>query len=133
MRLSNLARAAAAAAILFSHPVAAMQKPADKCPVIEASIEAFVNAMPGTEQPKLIVSGTVTLPSAGWNVRLSPSRTDKSGTAYFTLHLRRPQMGAQVITTYDVRAERKATQDVQTVVVLCGGREIARDTVEKVY
>ncbi|WP_209426582.1 hypothetical protein [Pararhodobacter sp. SW119] len=114
------------------------QAPRDTaCPVIaSADWTAFVNAMPGPQaRPELIVTGTVTLPSAGYAAELRPGPTDRSARPVQTVMLEvTPPDGpaAMVLSEIDLRLSMPAlsTQPgaesaYRGVRVLCEGSELA--------
>lgn len=130
----------AIALVLILSGCLAADDPADApraCPVIESGDwTAFVNAMPGPDaRPQLIVSGSVSLPSAGYTVELLPGPTDRSAVPVQTVILQAtPPDGpaATVVTLAEVRlslpaldAAPGAPSPYSGVRVLCGDRELA--------
>ncbi len=122
-----------AGCVAIDDPVAA---PA-ACPVIaQRDWSAFVNAMPGPDaRPELIVSGTVTLPSAGYRVELRPGPADRSARPVQVVELVAiPPDGpaAMVLTDADLRlampalsAPPGAPSPYRGVRILCDGEELA--------
>jgi len=109
---------------------------ADVCPVIASDgWAAFVNAMPGTGTPQLIVTGTVTLPTPVWSVALELGNSDRSERLVQEINLTAtpPSMiVAQVLSDYELRLEAPSLEliDANTapygaIRVVCAGQEIA--------
>ena len=105
------------------------------CPV--AALDdwaAWVSAMPGPDGPKLIVTGTVTMPSPGYSVTLEQGISDRSAQPVQVVQLvyEAPQMDApQVLSDYDLRFEMASPAPVdgtqspfRGVRVVCGEQEI---------
>lgn len=83
--------------------------------------------MPGPgARPKLIVTGKVTTPSAGWDF-VWRSRVMESYPVQVAIDLEPliPQRAAQVVTTRDLRHEMPIDPPVGSVTVRCGGRLLA--------
>lgn len=107
------------------------------CPVLDSSDwAAWVNAMPGTDGPSLIVTGVVTLPTPGYSVTLEAGASDRSARPVQVVQLmaQRPAMdAAQVLSAYDVRFEMPSSAPIDgttapftAVRVVCGAQEIVR-------
>jgi len=123
----------AAGCMIIDDPIGAPSA----CPVVESrDWSAFVNAMPGPgARPQLIVTGAVTLPTAGYSVDLLPGPTDRSARPVQTVELVAiPPDGpaATVLSEVDVRltipalsAQPGAPSPYLGVRVLCEGEELA--------
>ena len=107
------------------------------CPVLASSDwAAGVNAMPGPDGARLIVTGTVTLPGPGYSVALEQGISDRSARPVQAVQLsaERPAPDAsQVATDYEVRFEMPSAAPVDgttapftAVRVVCGDEELAR-------
>ncbi|MCC5970076.1 MAG: hypothetical protein JJU15_09005 [Pararhodobacter sp.] len=123
-----------------------------ECPVLDSSDwHAWINAMPGViddgmddaEVPglSLIVTGTVTLPTPGYDATLEPGITDRSARPVQIVNLTATAPEgtvSQVLTPYELRLEMPAldlidgnTAAYSGVRIVCGGHEVAFiDTVE---
>jgi hypothetical protein len=124
-------------AVALSGCAVPVEPPEDACPVVASrDWSAFVNAMPGpNRRPELIVSGTVTLPSAGYTVTLRPGAADRAlPPVQFVELVAIPPAGpaATVLTETDVRLSMPAPAvdpggpaAYRGVRVLCGSSELA--------
>lgn len=110
--------------------------PDDACPVLDSSEwAAWVNAMPGPDGPRLIVTGVVTLPSPGFTVNLVEGASDRSAqpVQIVQMSIEHPELdAAQVISDYDVRFEMPSaapadgtTSPFSAVRIVCAEQEIA--------
>lgn len=95
-----------------------------------SNFNAWVNAMPGPgRKPKLIVTGTVTTPSAGYRILFTGVRVAESDPVQITAELGAvPPSGSapHVVTRTDVRGEWSSETRVGSVTVRCGVKTIAR-------
>lgn len=107
------------------------------CPVLgSADWAAWVNAMPGPDGPGLIVTGTVTLPTPGYDVTLEQGPSDRSARPVQVVQLSAEAPGgmvSQVLSDYPVRFEMASpalldgmTAPFTAVRVVCGDEELAR-------
>lgn len=130
----------AAPLALFAAGCLAPDEPAPPpatCPVVESrDWAAFVNAMPGPDaRPELIVSGNVTLPSAGYATELRPGPADRSARPVQTVELvaAAPDgFAATVLSEQEVRlsmpavaGQPGASAPYRGVRILCEGAELA--------
>ncbi|MGH6659598.1 MAG: hypothetical protein ACREBM_08125 [Sphingomicrobium sp.] len=105
--------------------------PKGDCPITRSSDwHAHVNAMPGpNSRPKLIVSGTVTVPTGGYALSLRMGAVAESYPVQITVHLvARPPSGpaSQALVTREVRGSWPSPQPVGAVTVRCGNKTLAR-------
>lgn len=101
------------------------------CPILKSSDwRAHVDAMPGpNNNPRLIVSGRVTVPTGGYRLSLRMGQVAESYPVQVTAILDvTPPSGpaTQALETHDVRGEWPSEQRVGAVSVRCGSRVIAR-------
>lgn len=91
---------------------------------------AWINAMPGPNAgPTLIVTGKVTVPTGGYQIRWADFRVAESYPVQVFADLRviPPTQGViQVEITHDVRGEWPLTEPVGSVTISCGDRVLAR-------
>ncbi|HYG29493.1 MAG TPA: hypothetical protein VD887_04680 [Allosphingosinicella sp.] len=90
---------------------------------------AWVDAMPGTERPGLIVTGTVTTPTGGHRSVLTLGPTTRSDPPQQFVNLEIRAQGNVVtaaVTTEEVRARFPALPRYGAVIILCNGREVGR-------
>jgi hypothetical protein len=105
--------------------------PSPDCPVIRSSgWRAHVNAMPGpNDNPRLIVSGQVTVPTGGYRVSLSMGQVAESYPVQVTVYLDATPptgMASQALVTHDVRGNWPSEKRVGSVTVRCASRLLAR-------
>ena len=105
--------------------------PTSDCPVIRSSDwHAHVDAMPGpNDNPRLIVSGKVTVPTGGYQLTLRMGAVAESYPVQVTVHLDvvPPKDAAtQAVEIREVRGSWRSEQRVGSVTVRCGGRTLAR-------
>jgi hypothetical protein len=84
--------------------------------------------MPGPERPHLMVTGDVTVPTGGWQValELGPTMRSQPPIQIVDLRLTPPNgMATQAIVTHQARGRFPALPSYRSVVVRCGGRELA--------
>lgn len=109
---------------------------ADVCPVLASEgWAAWVSAMPGTDAPRLIVTGTVTLPTPAYTVTFELGVSDRSERLVQEVDLTAtpPSMVvAQVLRDYELRLDVPSLEliDANTapygaIRVVCAGQEIA--------
>ncbi len=96
----------------------------DNCPILESSDwTAWVNRLPGPEDPSLIVAGRIQLPTPGYTVeaRLGPSSRFEPATQIVVLDLSEPNgVVAQVLVTEDIQFSFPAwASDYRSVIVVC--------------
>jgi hypothetical protein len=101
------------------------------CPIVRSSDwHAHVDAMPGpNNNPRLIVSGKVTVPSGGYKLGLRMGRVAESYPVQVTVHLDAiPPKGpaTQALETHEVRGSWPSEQRVGSVTVRCGSKSIAQ-------
>jgi len=108
------------------------QQPApERCPIVASrDWRAWINAMPGPgARPKLMVTGTVTVPSGGHQMSFEPYlqiRKSYPAQAFATLRITPPQgMATQALTSHDLRWEWPLTQQIGSVEIRCGGDTLA--------
>ena len=106
-------------------------EPTADCPIIGSSgWHAHVDAMPGpNDNPRLIVSGNVTVPTGGYKLSLRMGAVAESYPVQITVHLDAvPPSGpaTQALETREVRGSWPSEERVGAVTVRCGSRTIAR-------
>ncbi len=121
-------------------PIAAPpDSPAPDCRVIRSSgWHAHVDAMPGpNDNPRLIVSGRVTVPTGGYRVSLRMGQVAESYPVQVTVYLDATPpsgMATQALVTHDVRGSWRSEERVGSVTIRCGSGVLARiDNVETVH
>lgn len=86
--------------------------------------------MPGpNDNPRLIVSGQVTVPTGGYRVSLRMGQVAESYPVQVTVYLdatRPTGMATQALVTHDVRGDWPSEERVGSVTVRCGSRALAR-------
>lgn len=105
--------------------------PSSDCGIIESSgWAAWVDAMPGpNSNPRLIVTGKVTVPTGGYRFEWGDFRVAESYPVQVFGELRAiPPAGAatQAVTTHDVRGEWPTSPPVGSLSISCGNRLLAR-------
>lgn len=104
--------------------------PPPPCPVVSSTDwRAWVNAMPGPgARPTLIVTGKVTLPSAGWTIRWGDVRVLESYPVqvHAELDANPPSSIAGPPQMQEVRGSWPSEQRVGSVTILCRGTAVAR-------
>ena len=105
--------------------------PRSDCPVVSSrDWMAHVDAMPGpNDNPRLIVSGKVTVPTGGYRLALRMGPVAESYPVQVTIFLdATPPTGAatQALVTHDVRGSWRSEERVGSVTVRCGRRALAR-------
>lgn len=117
-------------------PEAAQNDVTGVCPVLASDgWAAWVSAMPGTDEPRLIVTGTVTLPTPAYAVTLELGNSDRSERLVQEVNLTAipPSMAvAQVLRDYELRLDVPSLEliDANTapygaIRVVCAGQDIA--------
>ena len=106
-------------------------RPSPDCPVTSSSgWQAHVDAMPGPNRnPRLFVSGRVTVPTGGYQVSLRMGQVAESYPVQVTVYLdaKPPRgMATQALVTHDVRGNWPSEERVGSVTVRCGSRALAR-------
>lgn len=101
------------------------------CPIVRSSgWQAHVDAMPGpNDNPRLIVSGTVTVPTGGYRLALRMGQVAESYPVQVTVYLDAiPPRGpaTQALESREVRGSWRSEERVGSVTVRCGGRVLAR-------
>jgi len=104
--------------------------PAD-CPILGSrNWAAFINAMPGPNaRPRLIVTGQVTTPTAGYRpvLRLGQIMQSQPVRVNVRLNPNPPSGGAAaVVTRHDVRGSWPMAPPVGAVTIRCGSKVLAR-------
>lgn len=110
----------------------------ETCPMIKSeNWVAWINAMPGPKgtSGKLIVTGDVTVSTAGQSISLTPGRADRSmkPVQQMILEVLPPDgPAAQVISTTQARYEGPAiAPQYKAIQILCDGEIVAEiDTIE---
>ena len=106
-----------------------VQPAAAECDMIESrDWRAWVNAMPGPSmRPTLIVTGTVTLPSGGWDF-IWRTRVMESYPVQvaFDLEPLIAEGATQAVTTRELRHELAIDPPVGSVTLRCGSKVLAR-------
>ncbi|HVL30152.1 MAG TPA: hypothetical protein VM326_05485 [Sphingomicrobium sp.] len=86
--------------------------------------------MPGpNDNPRLIVSGQVTVPTGGYRVSLSMGQVAESYPVQVTVYLDATPptgMASQALVTHDVRGNWPSEKRVGSVTVRCASRLLAR-------
>lgn len=105
-------------------PVSDSAAESGDCPVIDsADWRATVGQVEGVEGPQLVVTGTVTMPTPGWTVRLEAGPADRSALPVQRLRLTasRPEgIVIQVLDEVELRAVLPALGAYRGVAVDCG-------------
>ena len=101
------------------------------CPVVNSSDwQAWVNAMPGPNaQPKLIVTGKVTVPTGGYTYRWGAPRIMESYPVQVSVELipvRPSGPATQALDTREVRGEWPMSPPVGSLTITCGDRTLGR-------
>lgn len=94
---------------------------------------AWINRMPGTGAPTLVISGKVTTPTGGYQVAFDQRIQIRRGypaQAFVTLNVASPGGApvSQAVVTHEVRWEWPLNQPVGSVVVSCGDKTLAEIT-----
>lgn len=102
-----------------------------KCPIVRSSDwHAHVDAMPGpNDNPRLIVTGRVTVPTGGYRLDLRMGPVAESYPVQMTVYLDAVPPGGpatQALVTREVRGSWRSEQRVGSVTVRCNGEVIAR-------
>ncbi len=114
-------------------------RPSPDCPVTDSSgWRAHVDAMPGPNgNPRLVVTGRVTVPTGGYRVSLRMGQVAESYPVQVTVYLDAvpPRgMATQALVTHDVRGSWPSEERVGSVTIRCGSRSLARiDNVETAH
>ena len=102
---------------------------AGPCPIAASEgWRAYVNAMPGPERPRLVVTGRVTVPTGGWRLGLArgPLREIHPPVQEVILEAEPPRGPAsQAIVTQEVAGTFPALPQYGAVIVRCGGEVLA--------
>jgi hypothetical protein len=91
---------------------------------------AWINRMPGTGAPTLVISGKVTTPTSGYQVAFDQRIQIRRGypaQAFVTLNVAAPGGApvSQTAVTHEVRWEWPLNQPVGSVIVSCGDKTLA--------
>lgn len=94
---------------------------------------AWINRMPGTGAPSLVVSGKVVTPTGGYQVAFDQRMQIRKGypaQAFVTLNVAPPtgSPATQAQITHEVRWEWPLNQPVGSVIVSCGDKTLAEIT-----
>lgn len=105
--------------------------PTSDCPIVKSSDwGAHVDAMPGpNDNPRLIVSGKVTVPTGGYKLALRMGQVAESYPVQVTVYLdATPPSGpaTQALETREVRGSWRSEERVGSLTIRCGGRVLAR-------
>ena len=106
-------------------------QPTSDCPIVRSTgWQAHVNAMPGpNDNPRLIVSGQVTVPTGGYQLALRMGQVAESYPVQVTVYLdATPPAGpaTQALETREVRGTWRSEERVGSVTIRCGTRVLAR-------
>jgi hypothetical protein len=101
------------------------------CPIVRSDDwHAHVDAMPGpNNNPQLIVTGRVTVPTGGYRLALRMGQVAESYPVQVTIYLDAvPPDGpaTQALETHEVRGSWPSEQRVGSVTVRCGNEAIAQ-------
>ncbi len=112
-------------------PPPAPDGPTPDCPIVKSNDwQAHVDAMPGpNDNPQLIVSGRVIVPTGGYKLALRMGQVAESYPVQVTVYLdAAPPSGpaTQALETHEVRGSWRSEERVGSVTVRCGSRVIAR-------
>ena len=112
-------------------PPPANDQPDPDCPIVKSSgWQAHVDAMPGpNDNPRLIVTGDVTVPTGGYKLALRMGQVAESYPVQVTVYLdATPPSGpaTQALETREVRGSWRSEERVGSVTVRCGSSAIAR-------
>lgn len=123
--LSRLFLVAAAAGATVPPPAQA----AEACPIVSSrNWHAWIDRFPGKGVNRIVVTGRIALPTAGYGWRLvkAGGLRGRPPLQEFRLELVPPSgIAAEVITEVDVRGEAKTPFSNLRVMVSCGGKRIA--------
>ena len=139
MRLALLAALTATACAAVPPPEAPPAGPGGTTPCYGSTSNwrAWIDAMPGTERPGLIVVGTVTTPTGGHRsvLTLGPTTRSEPPQQFVNLEIRaQGDIATQAVVTEEVRARFPALPRYGAVIILCNGREVGRvSPVETAY
>lgn len=101
-----------------------------RCPISSSSNwNAWIDAMPGTEGPKLIVTGTVVAPTGGYTFAWRDLRRMESDPVQIVAELEAlppDGMATQALDSHDLRGEWAQSPPVGSVTITCGSRTLAR-------
>jgi hypothetical protein len=94
---------------------------------------AWINRMPGTGAPTLVISGKVVTPTGGYQVAFDPRLQVRKGypaQAFVTLNVASPGGApvSQAQITHEVRWEWPLSQPIGSVIVSCGDKTLAEIT-----
>lgn len=94
---------------------------------------AWINRMPGTGAPTLVISGKVVTPTGGYQVAFDPRLQVRKGypaQAFVTLDVASPggAPASQAQVTHEVRWEWPLSQPIGSVIVSCGDKTLAEIT-----
>jgi hypothetical protein len=112
-------------------PPADPNGPSPDCPIIRSSDwHARVDAMPGpNDNPRLIISGKVTVPTGGYRLALRMGTVAESYPVQVAVHLDATppsEPATQAIEIRDVRGSWPSEERVGSVTIRCGSRTLAR-------
>ncbi|MGI8931596.1 MAG: hypothetical protein ACR2FK_04345 [Sphingomicrobium sp.] len=104
--------------------------PTADCPVVRSSDwRGHVDAMPGpNDNPRLIVTGQVTVPTGGYSLALRMGPVAESYPVQVTVYLdATPPNGpaTQALETREVRGSWRSEERVGSVTIRCGSRVLA--------
>ncbi len=112
-------------------PQLAPDEPSTDCPIIRSTDwQAHVDAMPGpNDNPRLIVTGKVTVPTGGYKLALRMGQVAESYPVQVTVYVdATPPKGpaTQALETREVRGSWRSEERVGSVTIRCGRRTLAR-------
>ena len=103
-----------------------------RCPIVRSgNWQAWVNRMPGPDaRPKLIITGDVVTPTAGYQVRFDPQlklRESYPAQAVAVVEVLPPAgPAAQVVETHQLRWEWPVSQPIGSLDIVCRGETLER-------
>lgn len=108
-----------------------VDRPTSDCPIVRSTDwHAHVDAMPGPDDnPRLIVSGKVTVPTGGYKLALRMGPVAESYPVQVTVYLDAvpPKgMATQALVTREVRGSWRSEERVGSVTIRCGGKMLAQ-------
>lgn len=106
-------------------------QPTSDCPILKSNDwRAHVDAMPGpNDNPRLIVSGKITVPTSGYKLALRMGPVAESYPVQVTVYLDAiPPSGpaTQALERRQVRGTWRSEERVGSVAIRCGSRMLAR-------
>lgn len=122
-----------------SPPAPDDDRPNPDCPIVKSGDwHAHVDNMPGpNDNPRLVVSGNVTVPTGGYKVALRMGQVAESYPVQITVYLDATPpsgMATQALVTHKVRGSWRSEERVGAVTIRCGSRVLTRlSNIETAY